>query len=97
MKNLSLDFTLFPFDVFFDDTDVHFSSCWIIGRAGVAGVGGASAAIGGDALFTLSDSDVRNLKLKFMENITDYMQFHNNTTDSTVFVFVVLVAFSLQD
>jgi len=49
-------------DVFFDDTEVHFStSSRIFGRFCVVKIGEFSTAIGGDDLLILSDSDVRNL------------------------------------
>ncbi len=49
-------------DVFFDDTEVHFStSSRIFGRFGAVKIGEFSTAIGGDDLLILSDSDVRNL------------------------------------
>jgi len=49
-------------DVFFDDTEVHFStSSRTFGRFGVVTIGEFSTAIGGDDLLIFSDSDVRNL------------------------------------
>lgn len=60
-------FTLFAFDVFFDDTDVHFSSSSLFfGRLGGVTTGEFSTIIGGEDLFIVSDSDVRNLESKIV-------------------------------
>jgi hypothetical protein len=52
-------------DVFFDDTEVHFSSSSrFFGRFGVVTIGVFSTDTGGDDLLIFSDSDVRNLTEK---------------------------------
>jgi hypothetical protein len=61
-KGEKYEFTLLALDVFFDDTDVHFSSSSLFfGRFDVMTIGVISIDIGGDDLFIFSDSDVRNL------------------------------------
>jgi hypothetical protein len=53
---------LLVLDVFFDDTEVHFSSSRNFARFGVVTIGVFSLDIGVDDLLILSDSDVRNLE-----------------------------------
>ncbi len=64
-KSEKYEFTLLALDVFFDDTDIHFSTSSLFFEwFGVVTVGVVSMDIGGDDLFIFSDSDVRNLRSK---------------------------------
>ena len=64
-KKKKFRFTLLTLDVFFDETDVHFSSSSLFfGRLGVVTLSTGSTVVGGDVLLTFSDSDVRSLNLQ---------------------------------